>query len=175
MLIKIEGAEQALKALRKLEPETAKEVGREISKVGRSLASDIKSAAPVTQPMSGWKETNGLRGSRGGRGWPAWSDISATSRRRGMEAKVTAVSSNPAIAAIYETAGFKGGRSRAGQQFIANLNRGGDLTTVRSSGRGNRRDGRLAINSMVSAWARIERDVEKATDRATDAVNRLMP
>lgn len=175
MLIKIEGAEQALKALRQLEPETAKEVGREVSNVGKGLAARIRSAAPVTQPMSGWVQTNGLRGSRGGRGWPGWTPISAASRRRGMQVFVNAVSSDPAIASIYETAGFQGGRSRAGKQMIANLNRGDGLTTVTARARGGRRDGRLAIRTMVSQWAQIERDVETAANKAVDAVNRLMP
>jgi hypothetical protein len=92
-----------------------------------------------------------------------------------MQATVNAGSSDSAIAAIYETSGFQGGQSRAGRQMIANLNRTGQLTKVRTSGRGGRRDGRLAINAMVSAWSQIERDIEKATKKATDAVNRLMP
>lgn len=173
MLIEIEGADQALKALRKLEPETAKQVGREVSKIGRSLAGDINSSVPSGLPMSGWKQTSGSRGARGNKGWPAWSGIKASSRRRGMSVYVDSASNPSAVAAIYESAGFKGGTSANGKRFIENLSRHGEL--VGMSTRSGRRSGRLARRALAESWPQIEKDIEKAANDAADAVNRLMP
>lgn len=171
--IRVEGADQAIRALRTLEPETAKQVGREISAVGKDIAAYIRTNAPTDPPMSGWREVAATRGrTRGGAGWPAWAPISASSARRGTTVTVTMTG---ATAAIYESAGKvnPGGVSTHpdGAQFIRNLSRHGRL--VRSGGRP--RVGRLAGKAIVEKYPEAIRQVQAACDRAVDAVNRRMP
>ena len=169
--VRIVGADQAIKALRTMEPETAKQVNREISQVGKSIAAYIKTNAPTDSPMSGWRTTGAARGrSRGGAGWPAWSGISAGSARRGTSVTVTMTG---ATAAIYESAGKinPGGVSPNGGQFIRNLSRYGRLVT---SG-GRPRTGRLAGKAIVEKYPEAIRQVQAACDRAVQAVNRRMP
>jgi len=171
--VRIVGADQAIKALRTMEPETAKQVGREISQVGKSIAAYIKSNAPSEPPMSGWRTSGAARGrTRGGAGWPAWSGISAGSARRGTSVIVTMTG---ATAAIYESAGKvnPGGVSKHpdGGQFIRNLSRYGRLVT---SG-GRPRSGRLAGKAIVEKYPEAIRQVQAACDKAVEAVNRRMP
>lgn len=169
MRIEIKGADQALKALRVMEPETAKHVSREVSDIGKSLAGAIRAGAPSDAPMSGWKQTSGARGARNGSGWPAWSAVSATSRRRGLSTIVTTQSAPAMIAVVYESAGIKGGRSDNGRRFIANIERSGTLV---KSGKWS---GRLARRAVAQDYPRIIRGIEDACQRAVDRVNRLMP
>ena len=171
--VRVEGADQAVRALRTMEPEVAKQVGREISSVGKDLAGYIRSNAPSDPPMSGWREVPALRGrTRGGAGWPAWAPINATSARRGTSVRVTMTG---AVAAIYESAGKvnPGGVSTHpdGAQFIRNLSRHGALVT---SGKRPRR-GRLAGRAIVEQYPEALRKVQAACDRAVDAVNRRLP
>lgn len=171
--VQVQGADQAIRALRTMEPETAKQVGREISKVGADLAAYIRSAAPTGPPMSGWREQSAARGrTRGGAGWPAWSPIGATSRRRGTS---VVVNMTGAVAAIYESAGKNnpGGVSTHpdGGQFIRNLSRHNRL--VQSGGRP--RKGRLAGKAIVEQYPEALRRIQAACDRAVDAVNRRLP
>ena len=69
MMIRLTGADAALRALRTLEPETAKQVGRDIKKAGDGIAAHIRANAPKQPPMSGWRETAATTGrTRGGAG-----------------------------------------------------------------------------------------------------------
>ncbi len=173
--VKVVGADQALKALRTMEPETAKQVGKEVSSVGKRVAAAIRSAAPGGSPMTGWRETAATVGrTRGGAGWPAWTNIGATSSRRGMEARIA---STGATAAIYESAGaVTGGRkmrgpggSGDGRQFIENLER---RQPIVQSGK---KKGRLARKAIRDEYPQALADIRKACERAVDAVNRRMP
>jgi hypothetical protein len=171
--VRVVGADQAIRALRTMEPETARQIGREISSVGASLAAYIRSNAPTSPPMSGWREVSATRGrTRGGAGWPAWAPIGATSARRGTSVTVT---STGAVAAIYESAGKINPNGVSthpdGGQFIRNLSRYGALTT---SGKRPRR-GRLVGKAIVEQYPEALRKIQAACDRAVDAVNRRMP
>ena len=181
MYLRVEGADDALKALRTIEPTIAKEVGREISSVGRMVAAHINSNAPTSAPMSGWRSSpaaNPQRQSRGGKGWDSqvtWSPIRATSSRRGMSVTIKTVSGN-AAAIIYESAGIKGGRksrgiggSGDGAQFIANLERHSPLV---QSGKYQGRLGRAAIKAN---YREAIRQIEQACAKAVFEVNRRMP
>lgn len=169
MRIEIEGADAALRALRVMEPETAKVVGREISDIGKDLAAAIRTGAPSSAPMTGWKATSGSRGARGGAGWPAWSQIQATSRRRGTTAIVETRSDPNMIAVLYESAGIKGGRSDNGRRFISNLERSGTLV------KSGKHSGRLARRQIQTDYPRIMADLRRAVDKAVRRVNGLMP
>lgn len=179
--LKIEGANEALKALRVLEPTVAREVGREISGAGRLIATYINAKAPSSPPMTGWRTTpvtTPWPQSRGGAGWNAdvtWSPIKATSRRRGTTVVISTASSN-AAAIIYESAGVKGGRkfrgkpgSGDGAQFIANLE--ADAPLVQSG----KYQGRLGRAAIKANYGKVLRDIEAACQRAVFEVNRRMP
>lgn len=184
--VKVVGADQALRALRTMEPETAKQIGREISNVGRMLSAYINANAPTDPPMRGWRTTptvnphtkHGGTLSRGGKGWNAdvtWSPIKATSSRRGTTVIISTVSSN-AAGIIFESAGVKGGRKARGKpgsgdgaQFIANLQAQAPLV---QSGRYQGRLGRAAIKAN---YGQVLRDIEAACQRAVYEVNRRMP
>lgn len=179
--VRVVGAEQALRALRTLEPTVAREVGRDISNVGREIAAYINANAPTSPPMSGWRETpptNPQRQSRGGKGWDSmvtWSPIRAKSSRRGMSVVISSQSSN-AAAIIFESAGVKGGRksrgapgSGDGAQFIANLQRHSPLV------QSGKYQGRLARTAIKSNYGEARRKIEEACNRAVIEVNRRMP
>lgn len=181
MSVRVAGADQALRALRTMEPETAKQVAKEISSVGRMLASYINANAPTDSPMSGWREIPSARPqaqSRGGKGWNdmvTWSPIKARSARRGTSVTVSTESAN-AAAIIFESAGIKGGRkargiggSGDGGQFIANLQRQAPLV---QSGKYQGRLGRAAIKAN---YGQVLKDIEQACERAVFEVNRRMP
>lgn len=169
--VRVEGADQALRALRTMEPEVAKQVGREISGVGRSIAAYIKSNGPPTSPMTGWRAVNATRGrSRNGAGWPAWAPITATSRRRGTTVTIDMIG---AVAAIYESAGKNNPNGVSthpdGGQFIRNASRHGSLIVS------GKRRGRLAAKAISAEYPEALRRVKAACDRAVDEVNRRMP
>jgi hypothetical protein len=162
----------------------AKQVGQEVSAVGRTLAAYINANAPTAPPMSGWKTTpttnpQGKQGrGRGGKGWNSdvtWSPIRATSSRRGMSVTIKTQSAN-AAAIIYESAGVKGGRtfrgpggSGDGAQFIANLQRHAPLV---QSGKYQGRLGRAAIKAN---YGEALRKIEAACNKAVFEVDRRMP
>lgn len=167
MLIKIEGAAQALRALRALEPQTAKEVGREVAKIGRDIAA--RTTAPDVA-MRNWRTTAAARPYRGSRqssgGWPAYDIAKPKSARRGMEVRVTHLS---AASAIYEYAGSKNGNGvdPRGAGFIQQLP---PLVRMTSGP-----PGRYLRRSLAVSYADALRGIEQAADKAVDAVNRLMP
>lgn len=167
--VEIEGADDALRALRVMEPETAKQVGKAVSEIGKNLAGDIRGAAPAGPPMSGWKATSGIRGARGGQGWPSWAAISAKSRRRGMRVIVDTTSFPSMISAVYESAGIKGGRSESGRRMIANFE---DESTLVKSGKYSGRLGRKVVSQQ---YPQIIESIREATQKAVAKVNRMLP
>jgi hypothetical protein len=167
--VRIEGAEQALRALRTMEPETAKEVGREIKKAGDSIAAYIRGNSPSQPPMRGWRTELAQRPRSGARGWPAWAPIGASVRRRGTS---VVVSSTGASAAIYESAGAvnPGGRTQPQGELFVNILQG--HSRIVQSGA---KKGRLARKAVKENYGQVMRDVEQACERAVEAVNRRMP
>jgi len=167
--VKIEGAGKALRALRTMEPETAKQVGKEIKDAGQGIAAYIRGNAPGP-PMTGWRTSGATSGrTRGGAGWPAWAPIGARLSRRGTS---VIVSSTGASAAIYESAGSvnpDGATDPMGGQFIRNLSRHGRLV------QSGKKKGRLARAAVKQLYPQTLKDIQKACDKAVDAVNRRMP
>jgi len=181
--MKLEGGDQAIRALRVLEPTVARRVTKEVSKAGKLVAALIESRAPKEPPMSGWRTIPTSRPhtknpSRGGAGWNSevvFSAISASSRASNMSVIIRTESNNYA-AIIYESAGVKGGRfprgdgrSGDGMQFIANLER---KSPIVQSGK---YQGRLARKAIADKYPEFIRQLEFACDQAVDEINKRLP
>lgn len=169
--IRVVGADQALRALRVLEPTVARQVGREFASIGAGLAAAVRSMAPGEPPVSGWTETSGARGSRGGAGWPGWTQAQATNRRRGTTVIVTLTSSPPAIASFAESLGRGQKVSTAAG---ANLVKYAQMrwSPIVKSGK---KEGRVARAAIAENYPQILADLQKAVDMAVTEVNRRMP
>ena len=169
--IKIVGADQALKALRTLEPTVSKKVGQEISKIGAGLVAEAQSLAPKAPPVSGWVGTSGARGSRGGAGWPEWAPIQSSYRRRGMSVRVTTTSSTPAIASFAESLG-RGERAKtdAGRRLV-------EMAKSRWSPivKSGKKEGRVARGAINNNYPQVMADLKAVVDMAVAEVNRRMP
>lgn len=136
----LEGADEALKAIKALAPDLDKDLKEKLGGVGKRIASDAKTRVPSQSPLSGWeyvaKDPAGWaakrnkRPSRGGKGWPAYDAgkirtgiKSSTSAGKPKGAKFGAlvyVSNKDAAGAIFELAGrkSKGAPGTAGANFI---------------------------------------------------------
>jgi hypothetical protein len=169
--VKVVGADQALKALRVLEPSVARKVGREISSIGVGLAAAIRSMAPSEPPVSGWQETSGAKGSRSGAGWPKWSQAQASSRRRGTTAIVTMTSDPLASVSFAESLG-RGTewQTKAGLNLVK-------YARLRWSPivKAGKKEGRVARAAVAENYPEILSDLQKAVDMAVNEVNRRMP
>jgi hypothetical protein len=167
MLIKLEGADAALKALRQMEPLTAREVGKEITGVGKMIVA--RTNAPGIA-MTNWRTTAAAQPYRGSRqgsgGWPAYDIGKARSARRGMN---VTVSHSSAAGAIYEYAGVRNinGVSPAGAGFISQLPPLSRLSKGPA--------GRYLRRGLASVYPQALDRIEMAANKAADAVNRLMP
>jgi hypothetical protein len=167
MLIKVTGADKALQALRKMEPLTAREVGREVTGIGQMIVGATTAPDSV---MRNWRSTAAGRAYKGSRqgsgGWPAYQIPKARSRRRGMS---VTVDHHSAASVIYEYAGVRNpyGRDGRGRSFIQQL----PPLTRMSSGP----PGRYLRRGLAMTYRRAIDKMEEATNKAVDAVNRLMP
>jgi hypothetical protein len=167
--VEIAGSSEALKALRVLEPTVAREVGRDVTKVGQRIAAAMQATTPPL-PASRWVATSGARGSRGGAGWPAWQPITYRVMRRDLTVRVLGTSSDPSIAAMFETMGRETRvKTLQGRQLIANMNEAAG--EVAKSGKKRGRARRVAGEQYASAI----RDIQAAVDKAVSEVNRRMP
>lgn len=170
MKVRVVGGDEAIKALRIMEPATAREVAKEVSKVGKMLVAAMNATTPSNSPSSHWAATSGSRGARGGAGWPAWSPLSYRSRRSGMTVYVNGTAANSAIPAMFETLGRRTSvKTKAGEQFIKNMDAAAG--PVVQSGKKKGRARRVAGENYAAAF----KAVKDATDRAVDEVNRRMP
>jgi hypothetical protein len=167
--VEIAGSSEALKALRVLEPTVAREVGRDVTKVGQRIAAAMQATTPPL-PASRWVATSGARGSRGGAGWPAWQPITYRVMRRDLTVRVVGTSSDPSIAAMFETMGRETRvKTLQGRQLIANMNEAAG--EVAKSGKKRGRARRVAGEQYASAI----RDIQAAVNKAVNEVNRRMP
>lgn len=170
MTVKVVGADQALRALRTMEPTVAKQVGREISAIGRMYLAAVKAATPPGPGSSHWRGTSGARGTRGGAGWPAWSNLTFKTSRRGMTVFITGTSANAAIASMYETMGRRTRvHTKSGEQLIRLMEE--KFGPVAKSGDKVGRFRRIAGEH----YAEAVKQVDQACARAVDEVNRRMP
>lgn len=169
--VRVVGADQALKALRSLEPTVAKQVGRDISNVGRDIMAEAQSLAPQKPPVSGWVATDGSRGGRKGLGWPAWSPISSRFTRRGTTIRVFTNSSEPSSASFAESLG-RGQKAEtdAGRKLVEMAN--DRWSPIVKSGK---KEGRVARAAIANKYPEVMAQLQAACDKAVDEVNRRMP
>lgn len=169
--VRVVGADQALRALRSLEPTVARQVGRDISNVGRDIMAEAQSLAPDSPPVSGWVATSGARGSRGGAGWPAWAPVQTSFRRRGTTITVQTNSSPPAIASFAESLG-RGQKAKtdAGRRLVAMARE--RWSPIVKSGK---KEGRVARAAIANKYPEVMANLKAACDKAVDEVNRRMP
>ena len=163
--IRLEGGDQALRALQTLEPTVARNTKRVISKVGANLAAQITAASEPEPPVSGWRATPS---------WPGWSKVSGRSQRRGAGIVVTTTDSG-------------GGRIAHMHEFIGNMTkvrtpRGRHLAEMMNQRLGvpvsnSRRKaaGRLGVRIINEQGQAVHNDIKKACDEAVAEVNRRMP
>ncbi len=163
--VRLQGADQALKALNILEPTVARKVKKEISDVGRDMASYISSlAAGKEAPVSGWRETPT---------WPGWTSVAGSSARRGAGVVVTPKSNPSAIAGMYE---YIGNATRIQTVKGATLSRMfNERLGVPVSNSRRKKPGRLVRQTLNDKYPEARRKIEAACDKAVDEVNRRMP
>ena len=166
LAVRVEGADQALRALRVLEPTVARKVGRDIGKVGANLAAEIRNQAPQKAPVSGWRATPS--------GWPAWTSVQSSHQRRGANVVInTRSGSDNRIAGMVE---FMGNATKITSDRGAILSR---MFNERLGGtvplRNRKSPGRLAYRVLNEQYASIIEEIKKACDDAVAEVNRRMP
>ena len=164
--VRVEGADQALRALRVLEPTVARKVGREIGKVGADLAAEIRNRAPSQAPVSGWRATPS--------GWPAWTSVQSTHQRRGANVVVnTRSGSDNRIAGMVE---FIGNATKIKSERGAVLSR---MFNERLGGtvplKNRNSPGRLTYRVLNERYSGIVEEIKRACDDAVAEVNRRMP
>lgn len=164
--VRLDGADRALKALNILEPQVAKEVRKEISDIGRTMAAHITSLASANDspPVSGW---------RGTPTWPAWGPVVGKSRRVGAGVVITSSSADPRVASMYEFIGngtkIKTDRGRKLSEMM-NERLGATVSNSR-----RKPPGRLIPPTLNEKYGEARRGLEEACDRAVEEVNRRMP
>ena len=163
--IRLQGADQALKALDILDSTVARKVKKEISDVGRDMAAHISSlASGQGAPVSGW---------RGSAAWPEWAAVSGSSARRGAGVVITPKSSPSAIAGMYE---YIGNATRIQTEKGATLSRMfNERLGVPVSNSRRKKPGRLVRQTLNDKYPEARRKIEAACDKAVDEVNRRMP
>lgn len=164
--VRLQGADQAIKALNIMEPEVAKRVKKEISSIGTEMASYMTSLAQSEAPVSGWGSGNGS--------WPAWGKVTGSSARRGAGVVVTPKSAGDArIAAMYE---YIGNATRIRKPEGAVLSRmfNERLGPPVSNSR-RRRPGRLVRQTLNDKYPEAFRKLQAACDAAVAEVNRRLP
>ena len=163
--VRVEGADQALRALRVLEPTVARKVGREIGNVGANLAAEIRNQAPTSAPVSGW---------RGTPTWPAWTTVQTSHQRRGASVVVnTRSGSDNRIAGMVE---FIGNATKINSEKGARLSRlFNERLGPTVSLRNRKSPGRLVYRVLNEQYATVIKDIKKACDDAVAEINRRMP
>ena len=166
LAVKVEGADQALRALRVLEPTVARKVGSEIGKVGANLAAEIRNQAPSQAPVSGWRATPS--------GWPGWTTVQSSHQRRGASVVVnTRSGSDNRIAGMVE---FIGNATKIKSERGAVLSRMFNERLGRTVPLRNRKSpGRLAYRVLNEQYADVIKEIKKACDDAVAEINRRMP
>lgn len=169
MPVEVKGALALRKALRKFEPDLAKETTKEISNFLKPVVKQARGFAPSNDEVpSGWVK----RPDAGGR-WAARS-YDATEVRRGITFKSTPSKPNrngfrslatifnkSAAGAIYETAGRKSGITG---NFTPKL--GGTI-----KGKNPKNSGRVIFRAVQEDEGKARAHVIKAIEKAADTLN----
>lgn len=154
--VKLSGTKYVLSQLRKVQPEVAKALNKNVKSAARPLVNKARGFVPSTSPLSGWENQTGIWGENK-RGFNAslmkkgiGFSTAATKPNRSGFSYVAYFYNKSAAGAIYETAGRKNpqgqqwqknGKSKdyshsanpnAGKQFISSM---GSVGTGKKSGR----------------------------------------
>lgn len=188
--LKVRGVPGVLKALETFDKDLAKATAKEISRAGKSIASEAKSSIPSNPPLRNWRNVppripRGSRmpdgsysnmrtaggaviATRGGKGWPPWSSADAKTSIKSRRKDVTlTVVLNEASANIFAIAGTKGpGDSPQGRAFVQYLP---PLST--SEGRGGRK-GRIMVPAVRKEYPKIIEIISQEILQVVREVNR---
>lgn len=158
-------------ALKGYDKQLQRNTVRTIRRSAAIIVRDARAGTPTEPPMSGWRTVPATNGrTRGGRGWPAWVNVRQNIRSRfGRQTRiretgqyrwdlVRIVQTSPS-GQVYEFA--RNGQTRAGQQFVDNLNR-------------DRNAPRAIWPAVDKHRADVERDVMRAVEDAAAAMNRKL-
>jgi len=125
--VEVKGVAELRKALRKFEPNLAKELSAEIRRELAPIAREARGYIPSSSPMSGWAERpNGSArypfNSADMKSGIGFKSTGSKPNRRGFKSQAQ-IFNKSAAGAVYETAGRKNpqGKSKQGAQFINNL------------------------------------------------------
>ena len=163
--IRVQGGNQALRALKTLEPTVARKTKQTISKIGKSLADEITNAAQSEPPVSNWV---------GSESWPSWIKVSGKSQRRGAGVVVSTVDGGGGrIAHMHEFLGnMTKVRTRQGEHLARMMN---DRLGVPVANSRRKTAGRLGVRIINEQGQQVRDDIQKACDEAVAEVNRRMP
>jgi hypothetical protein len=170
--IQLTGADQTLRALSKIKPETAKEVNRELYVVGKAIATLANSKIPGDPPISGWRTVSPHTWStgkltRGGAGWPPWERFSFSGRKgKGMSVFIQ-MRGALATGMIFETAGINGTTAGRGVRLVNSMPR------IARPAKGRAGRGLRAANA--ERYRQTLEDIEKAVRKAEAAIERMLP
>lgn len=162
--VRLEGGDQALRALATMEPTVGRQVKREISSVGKQLAAKVTAAAQGSPPVSGWVGTPA---------WPAWAPVKGVSSRRGAGIVVATTSSEPRIAHMHEYMGNLTKSPTSNGRHLAEMMNSRFGSTVAVSRR--KTPGRLGVRVIGEEYPAVIDQIKSACDKAVDEVNRRMP
>lgn len=189
MPVKVTGVKETLKALRKIQPEAAKAVSKEVRAAARPVVSKAKGYAPSEAPLSGWGKAEGLWANRVYSGSQIKSKIgfstSPTKPNRSGFSYVAYIYNKSAAGAIYETAGRKNPNGQpwrknnkskkysqsanpnAGKQFIDAM---GQIYKSQD-GKDQKMNGRLIFRAFGEDNGKMVGAVAKAYDRVVRNFN----
>ena len=189
MPVKVTGVKETLKALRKVQPEAAKAVSKEVRAAARPVVSKAKGYAPSEAPLSGWGKAEGLWADRVYSGSQVKSKIgfstSPTKPNRSGFSYTAYIYNKSVAGAIYETAGRKNPNGQpwqknsksknysqsanpnAGKQFIDSM---GQIYKSQN-GRDRKMNGRLIFRAFGEDNGKMVGAVAKAYDRVVRNFN----
>lgn len=185
----VAGLAGTLKALNKLDPEVAKQIGKELNLAGRVIRDDAKSLVPETPSprLRNWGRNEPKRrlGRRRADGtidsskktgpFPAWNPMSSKNSIRSSrrEFVLTIQSKKDAALSVYELAGTKGGKRGSGSpQGRAFLNL---LPAVNLNTQKRITHGRVMRRALRNHYPQTRLKIMDAAYRAALYVQRSMP
>jgi len=154
--VEVSGVKEAVKELRKIDPELRKQFNKDAKKVAEPVINDAKSQYP-SMYLSGmsriWTQ-NGVAKFPYSQS-KAKSGVRVKTDTRGKAISIISITQNNPAAAIVDMAGKKGGGSARGQRFIANL-------TAKAG------------NPSRVMWPAFERNETEVTFQMTELVGEVM-
>ena len=160
--IEVYGVKEAIKELRKIDPEYRKQLTRDVKQVAEPVTAEAKSNYP-TQFLSGMKFRWAPKGSikfpydhgKAQKGVTVKIDT-----RRGSEGVIVIMQKDPA-AAIIDMAGKKGGKGIRGENFVRQIWRFGPAS-------------RIMWPAYEHHADEVEKNIEKVIEGVMETVNRNM-